>query len=208
MKSLSPLAEESAALRHPERAPRVTTVLTTAKLILEDREVLCRVRNLSENGMRIETGMNLNAGQTLRVGLRCGSELPARVAWASNGAVGLNFLTAVDVATVLAAQPAPSRISRRRPARAPRLAVNLPIDVDARGQLHHAVLLNISQSGARLRLPLHPFPDERVLLCIPGLPIKSAAVRWVREAEVGVGFYEPLSFRVLSAWGETHSPSP
>jgi hypothetical protein len=188
-----------------ERAPRVMTVLTTGKLILEDREVLCRLRNLSASGMMVETSAPLEVDQQVRVGLRSGEEFAARVAWSRNGAAGLALFAPIDVEAALAVQPSRSRISRQVAARAPRLALEVPIEVDARGQPHSAVLLNISQSGARLRLPFRPMPDERLLLCIQGLPLKSGTVRWVRGSEVGLGVFEALPFAMLADWGEAQA---
>ena len=188
-----------------ERAPRVMTVLTTGKLILEDREALCRLRNLSATGMMVETSVALEVDQELRVGLRSGEELAARVAWTRDGAAGLALLAPIDVEAALAVQPPVNRISRQLAARAPRLAMEFPIEVDARGQSYLGVLLNISQSGAKLRLPYRPLRDERLLLCIRGLPLKSETVRWVREAEIGLGFYEALPFAMLAKWSETYA---
>ena len=48
-------------------------------------------------------------------------------------------------------------------------------------------------------------PDERLLLCIQGLPLKSGTVRWVRGIEVGVGFFEALPFTMLADWGEAQA---
>lgn len=190
----------TAVAAQKDRAPRVVTLLTTGKLIIDDREALCRVRNMSATGMMIETNAALEVGQELRIGIRCGSEIDARVAWVRDGAAGLALLTTIDVEAALATQPRVSRIVRPRRARAPRLAAECPIEVDARGQLHQGVLLNISQSGARLRLTFRPAHDDRLILYIPGLPMKSAAVRWMRDAEVGVGFYEVLPFSLLAEW--------
>lgn len=205
MKALSREDALSAAPEFQERAPRVMTVLTTGKLILGNREALCRLRNLSATGMMVETSAALEVDQEVRIGLRSGEELAARVAWTRDGAAGLALLSPIDVEAALAVQPPQNRISRPIAARAPRLAMEFPIEVEARGQPHPGVLLNISQSGAKLRLPFRPLRDERLLLCIQGLPLKSGTVRWVREAEVGLGFYEALPFAMLAEWGEAYA---
>lgn len=207
MNALSTMLTGQPASTRRSRDPRVTTVLTTGKLILEDREVLCRVRNLSTMGMMIETGAVLRVGQDLRIGMRCGSEFDASVAWTRDGAAGLKLHAPIDVTAVLAARPARSRIIRQPAARAPRLSVGCPIELEARGQSQQAMLLNISQSGAGLRLPFRPYVDERLLLCVPGLPLKSGAVRWMKQGEVGIRFYEPLPFSTLAAWVESYAQS-
>lgn len=196
--------DRQAALAHDHRgrAPRAVTLLITGKLILDRREGLCRVRNISATGMMIETHMALEVGQEVRVGMRWGSEVGARVAWTGDGAVGLAFPAPIDVEAALAAQSRPSRIALSRPPREPRLVVDCAIEVEARGEAHHAVLLDISQPGAKLRLPFRAMRDERLLLSIPGLPLKGAAVHRVEGDDAGVGFYEALPFGVLAAWVE------
>ncbi len=205
MNSLSREHTPAPAPEFPERSPRVTTVLTTGKLIFDDREALCRLRNLSATGMMVETSAALEVDQELRVGMRSGDEFEVRVVWTREGVAGLALLSPIDVEAALAVPPPLNRISRQLAARAPRLAMEFPIEVDARGQPHAAVLLNISQSGAKLRLPFRPIRDERLLLCIQGLPLKSGAVRWIREAEIGLSFYEALPFAMLAHWGEAYS---
>ncbi|MEW9854530.1 PilZ domain-containing protein [Novosphingobium sp. M1R2S20] len=203
----SPEASDSSSSKadtrsYRERAPRTMTLLMTGKLMLDDREGLCRVRNISTTGMKIETRAALAVDQRVRIGMRYGEEIEARVAWTRDGAAGLQFLTPIDVEAMLGPQPRQSRISRQRAPRAPRLAANCPIKVEARGAMYDAMLLDISQGGAKLRLPFRPMRDERLAMTIPGLSLKSGGVRWIGEEEVGLGFYVALSFDVLAAWVE------
>ncbi|MET1754350.1 PilZ domain-containing protein [Novosphingobium sp. RD2P27] len=187
-----------------ERAARTMTLLMTGKVTLDGRENLCRVRNISATGMKIETHMALQVDQQLRVGLRYGEEIAARVAWTRDGAAGLAFLTPIDVETTLAPLPQ-SRIRRQRAPRGPRLSAACAIKVEARGTIHYATLLDISQGGAKLRLPFRPTRDERLVLTIPDLPLKSGGVRWIGEDEVGLGFYVALPFDMLAAWLEARA---
>lgn len=62
-----------------------------------------------------------------------------------------------------------------------------------------ATLRDISQGGAKVSLPFHTHVGERLLLLVPGLPLKLGIVRWVRE-DVGVAFAEPLGFDLLADW--------
>jgi len=183
-----------------ERAPRAMTLLMTGKLLAGREEGLCRVRNLSATGMMIETRMTLQIGQDVRVELRCTHDLAGRIVWTREGAAGIAFGLSIDVEAVLAAQAPTSRIVRSRMPRAPRLAAACAITIDAQGDTHEGILLDISQGGAKLRLPFQPARDERLLLTIPDLPLKSGAVRWVRDGEVGLAFYEALPFDMLAEW--------
>lgn len=205
MNALFSAASQATDVEYRDRAPRAATLLVTGKLILHDRECLCRVRNLSASGAMIEARTALHEGQEVRIAMRRGGEISARVAWARDGAAGLAFLSPIDVVAVLNEQAPRSRIARQRPARAPRLAATCAIEVEARGGAHPAALLDISQRGARLRVPFRPVQDERLALSIPGLPLKCGAVRWISGAEVGVCFYEALPFDVLATWIEARA---
>ncbi len=202
MSALPSADAERSAVRYVERAARAMTLLLTGKLVVGGRETLCRVRNMSATGMMIETHMALSKGDEVRVDLRSTSNLSARVVWTREGAAGLAFHVPVDLKAVLAGETSRSRILRARVPRAPRLAAECPITVAAGGAPQEASLLDISQSGARLRLPFRPAREERLVLTIPGLPVKSGAVRWVRDAEAGLAFYMPLPFDLLAEWIE------
>lgn len=203
MRALNLIDPASAVAARKERAPRSTTVLIAGKLIRRDGEALCRVRNISTTGMMIETRAPLTTGEDVRIGLRCGEELQARVAWAQDGAAGLAFLTPTDVQAMLAVEAPRSRLIRSRAPRAPRFGIECAMEVELRDELHNGTLLDISQGGARLRLAFRPAPDEPLTLSIPGLPLKSAGVRWSDHGIVGVRFYQPLPFDVLATWVET-----
>jgi len=190
------------ASAYKERAARTMTLLITGKLIKDDREGLCRVRNISSTGMKIETPSHLEVNQIVHVAMRNGGAIAARVAWTRDGAAGLAFLEALDVSATLAAQVPQSRILRSRVPRGPRLAIEHPIEVEARRAPHQASLLDISQGGARVRLPFRPALNEALVLTVPGLPLKSGAVRWVQGTECGVGFYEAFAFDTLAGWAE------
>lgn len=203
MPALNLIQPQSALSAHKERALRTTTVLMAAKLIRREGEGLCRVRNISTSGMMVETRAPLCVGEEVRVGLRCGEELVARVAWAQDGTAGLAFLAPADVQAMLAVETPRSRLVRTRAPRAPRFTIASAIEVEARDELHHATLIDISQGGARLRMSFNPMADEPLTLSIPGLPLKSGSVRWSDRGTVGLRFYQALPFEVLAAWVET-----
>ena len=187
---------------HVWRAPRAMTLLIAGKLVVGEHETLCRVRNMSATGMMIETHRSLSQGDEVCVHLRSSCDLRARVVWTRQGAAGLAFLTPVVLEAVLAAEAPRSRILRARLPRAPRIAAEGAITVIAGEDTHAASLLDISQGGAKLRFPFLPKQEERLILSIPGMPTKSGAVRWLRDGEAGLAFYEPLPFDLLAQWIE------
>ena len=182
-----------------ERAPRTLTLLMTGKLVTGSGEGLCRVRNISSTGMQIETRRHLTAGDLIRVELRGLCELPGRVAWCQPPLAGIALSSPIAVEELLHPRPA-SRLTRSRSPRAPRIGVECVVELETGGGPCHGQLRDLSQGGARLCLPASPRREERITVAIPGLPLKSGIVRWVRGADVGIAFYEPLPFDLLADW--------
>ena len=183
------------------RSERTVTLFIVGKLHAQDfGEGLCRVRNISDGGMMLETRMPLTPGSNVSVELRGMKRLEGRVVWARDGRAGVAFRDRVDVRDLLGAAPQlRSRLVRNCQPRGPRVTVDCPIEVQFDSERFEARLTDISQGGAKLALPLAPHREERLILMIPGLPLKLAMVRWARD-EVGVAFAEPLPFELLSEW--------
>jgi hypothetical protein len=183
----------------PPRAPRTVTLLITGKLVTRAEEGLCRVRNISATGMQIETRIPLAVGDAVGVELRGLSAIAGKVVWSRGSLAGIASDGAIDVERLL--HPAPvSRLVRAPHPRGPRVLVELAIEVQDGDGIHEAALIDLSQGGARVRLPFRPRIEERLSLIVTGLPLKSGAVRWIRGDEAGIAFYEPLSFDCLAEW--------
>lgn len=193
------LPEARSARAFPPRAPRTVTLLITGKLSTRAEEGLCRVRNISASGMQIETRIAVAVGDAVRVELRGLSAIAGKVVWSRGLLAGIASDGAIDVERLL--HPAPvSRLLRAAHPRGPRVPVELAIEVQGGDGLHEAALIDLSQGGARVRLPFRPRIEERLSLIVAGLPLKSGAVRWIRGDEAGIAFYEPLSFDRLAEW--------
>lgn len=183
------------------REQRTLTLFMVGKLIATcGGEGLCRVRNLSVGGLMLETCMPLTLGEQVVVELRGTETLSGAVVWAREGRAGIAFHQPVIVEDLVRTAPRlGSRLLKVCQPRGPRVTVDCPIEVQLDSGRIDARLTDISQGGARVALPLMPQRDERVVLMIPGLPLKLAIVRWV-GAEVGFAFAEPLPFALLSEW--------
>lgn len=185
-----------------KRADRALTILTVARLVLDDgREGLGRIRNLSETGLMLETPMLLRVGERVRAEMRSQQALTGRVVWATDSRAGVHFDQRIDVAEAIASLPPPPKTLRKSSLpRAPRIAAACAIDVQIDGQRLGAELVDISQGGAKLVAPRTMRRDERVILMVPGLPLKLAIVRWSADGDVGLTFAEPLPFELLTQW--------
>jgi hypothetical protein len=184
-----------------EREQRTVTLFITGKLLVEGGgEGLCRVRNLSVGGLMLETRMPLALGERVAVELRGTGSLSGAVVWAREGRAGIAFHQPVIVEELVRTAPQlGSRLLKVCQPRGPRVTIDCPIEVQLDDERVGARLTDISQGGAKLALPLAVHRDDRMILMIPGLPLKLAIVRWTRD-EVGVAFAEPLPFELLSEW--------
>ena len=186
--------------QHVERPERTLTLLMVAKLRTSGREGLCRIRNVSTGGLRLETRMALGCGDPVCVEVRGRREVRGSVAWARDGRAGVSFDSEVALDALLAVAPQrPGRVLKAKIPRGPRLQVDCRVDVQLSSGRVEASLKDISQGGVKLTMSLVLQRDERVLLMLPGLPMKLGIVRWA-DAEVGIAFAEPLSFDVLAEW--------
>lgn len=187
----------------PQRAPRTVTTLLVGKLRYRGTvEHLCRIRNISMTGMMLETHYTLGFGNWVTVELRSGDRLQGSVVWSSEGRAGVEFAAAIDVDHILAqAKAGPEGFCGPAP-RAPRFDVECDARINCFGRYIDVKLENISQSGARIRLPKPPREDTEIILSVPGLPTRRCTTRWAREDKAGLIFLEPISYNDLGPWLE------
>jgi hypothetical protein len=199
--------EPPAGIERIER--RVTTLLVAKLSCAGSNEHLCRVRNISESGMMIETHKPLGFASWVSVELRSGERLEGTVAWAGTGRAGVQFVQRVDVDRILADAKLIASGERRdngNAPRPPRFEVDCPARISINGRYIDVTVENVSQCGARLRLPRPTRQDEQMIVAIPGLPSRRAITRWVTEEQAGVSFNDVIPYHELAAWLEHQSP--
>lgn len=181
-----------------ERAPRAVATLLVAKLSHEGNPgQLCRVRNISEMGMQIDTIASLLPGMRITVETRGGALLTGAIAWTKGGRAGVRFDGPIDVTEILG-KPHPVAATPRP--RSPRFVAELPARISSYGRSIDVVLADLSQGGACLRLQRTLRADTEVILLIPGLPTRRCTTRWSNDEYAGVAFHDPISYTELSAW--------
>lgn len=182
------------------RAPRTVTTLVAAKLVTRHGDGLCRIRNVAPGGVMLETASELARGDRVGIELRDRPRVDGVVVWHQGARAGISFDAPVDVADLIGgAAEAGSRLRRSRQPRGPRLAVGCRVGVEVAGGQVFGTLVDISQGGAALTLPVTPASGAWLTIDMPRLGRKRALVRWIGE-QVGVSFAEPLRFDVLSSW--------
>jgi hypothetical protein len=183
-----------------ERAPRAVATLLVAKLSHEGNPgQLCRVRNISEMGMQIDTVASLLPAMAITVETRGGALLTGTIAWTQGRRAGVRFDGPIDVDTILGKPQPVATTSASRP-RSPRFAAEIPARISSYGRSIDVVLADLSQGGACLRLQRTLRPDTEVILMIPGLAPRRCTTRWSDEEFAGVAFHDPFSYLELSAW--------
>lgn len=101
-----------------KRSAKRARVLLAAKIQTSCGEVTARLRDLSRKGALVECEVELEIGSEV-VFVRAASRVPARVAWAASGRVGLEFLEMIDehdLLVQLGKPNAPRATSYSRPA--------------------------------------------------------------------------------------------
>jgi hypothetical protein len=179
-----------------ERAPRTTRVMLVARLVTEQSDQLCRVMNISEGGLMMHSAAQLRSGERVRLELRNGRSLEGAVIWVDRPAAGVQFDAPVNLEQVLA----PNMAAAEQVARAPRMAADCMVLVRCDGRTLPASLLDLSQSGTRIRSAEPLCEGDQLTLAIPGLPTVRGAVRWVRGDQAGIAFFDVLRFDDVARW--------
>lgn len=191
-----------------ERAPRAVATLLVAKLSHEGNPgQLCRVRNISEMGMQIDTVASLLPGMHINVETRGGALLTGTIAWTQGSRAGVRFDGPIDMDAILGKSQPSTATAGARP-RSPRFITEIPARINSLGRSIDILLADLSQGGACIRLQRTPRPDTEVILMIPGLPSRRCTTRWSNDEYAGVAFHDPISYTELSAWLDSPHAHP
>jgi hypothetical protein len=182
---------------HVRREGRVATVMLVARMVSGRRDQLCRIRNISANGLKVNTAFPLFVGEDLKIELRNGRTVEGRIVWSNPPFAGMHFHATYDVEELLSSIPAEGNALV---ARLPRVQVNHPVLLHAGSKMLGASLLDLSQGGAKLRLRAVIDCGEQVSLSLAGLGSIKGCVRWTRDEEAGIAFHETIPFDALSRW--------
>lgn len=164
-------ADREPATAEKRAAPRSSLMFRTAKILCESGEYVCVVRDVSETGCRIRLFHAPPPDEHLFLELANGDRYAMERVWARDDHVGFRFSCSIDVARFIA-EPSPYR---RRPIR---LNLQHPADVVADGIASPAVLLDLSQQGARIEAGRKFAIEQKLWLALEGLPERIGCVRW------------------------------
>ncbi len=182
------------------RLERTVTLLMLGRLRHRGSDTICRIRNVSAGGMRIDTGTPLHKGVPVSIEARSGVSIEGHVAWTSQLASGIAFARNVDHLELLAPPTGPS--GARMAVRSPRFSATARARLDIGGRSLELRLVDISLGGCRVECEAN-LPREVVGgLTIMGLPPLACSSRWVKGNAAGLIFPTRLDFASFACWLE------
>ena len=175
---------------------RLITILPAAKLVSENANYICRIKNISAGGLMAEVMCPLEVGSKVYIELNSEQRVPGRIVWTREGSLGIKFDQDVDLRELLA-----NRSQRRglHP-RPPRLQVTCSATVQI-GKLYYSVEVHdISLGGMKVAISDWQCAGRDVVVTIESLRPVRGRFRWYREGNAGIVFDQPLRFEELAEW--------
>ena len=182
------------------RLERTVTLLMLGRLKHRGCDTICRIRNVSSGGMRIDTGSPLQKDDPVAIEARSGVCVEGKVAWTSHLAAGIAFSKNVDHPELLTPPTGPS--GARLAARSPRFESTASGRLDIGGRRVTLRLVNISLGGCRVECDASLPSEIEGRLAIPGLPPVDCAGRWIAGKGAGLIFPTKLDFGEFARWLE------
>ena len=179
------MSDEPISIKHStdlRSDSRVSLLLRAGKLIAQEGEFLCIVRDVSAGGIKVRLLHDLPAVNRLELELANGESYPLELIWNKDGHAGFRFLDRpIELVNVV---DEPSCF----PKRGIRLRLELPIAIRIGSELRSANLWDLSQHGAQIEIEPGLAIGQRVNLCAAGFPELESRVRWRRRGAHGLVF--------------------
>lgn len=191
------VSDHPAATDDRRGANRHVSVLVLAKVISAGVAQMCKVRDISSTGMRIETREALSPGQALSVEFRSGRRVDGVVRWVRAPHAGIEFAAELAV-EILLGHADRTTIAPR--ARLPRFERTAEAVVKRDQLVRPAQLRNISLTGACLGVTDTFRVHDPVVVTIDGLPPRSGEVMWLEDGKIGVRFLQAIELAAFNAW--------
>lgn len=172
-------------------APRFTLMLRSAKLIADDSEYLCIIRDVSETGAKLRLFHPVPPASTLLIETASGRRYGMELVWEGHSEAGFRFIEPIDVdAFVSESGPYPKRPLRLR--------VHHPACIRIGSDSIPATILDISRQGARIEVGVKLALGQKFCLEADELPLFQGTVCWRRMPEYGVVFGQVMGLEELA----------
>lgn len=175
------IAKRGSARVEKGEARRTSHMLRVAKVICQSGEYPCLIRDVSAEDVSLRFFHKVVPEQHIILEQGNGATWPIERSWAQGAEAGYRFACHVDVESFTAEE---SPFADR----AIRLRMERPALAAVAGELHHATLLDLSASGARLESEAEWPVRSLVRVAIEGFPLRFGHVSWRRGKQHGVNF--------------------
>jgi hypothetical protein len=155
----------------PRGAARSSLMFRTAKILCESGEYVCVVRDVSATGARLRLFHAAPPDEHLFLELANGDRYAMERVWVRDDHAGFRFSCVIDLDRFIA-EP------NRYPRRPIRLNLQRPVDIVVDGVAVPAMLLDLSQQGARVEAGRKLALEQKLWLAVEGLPERFGCVRW------------------------------
>lgn len=172
-------------------APRFTLLIRTAKLVVEDRQYLCVVRDISASGASIRSFHELPEGKRMAIEFQNGDLHPVELIWQKPGEAGFQFLVPIEVDAIVAGYG-------DFPKRDLRFDIELPVTLNTNGRQLQAQLVNLSRQGGSIETSDSLMIDQPIRMEARGVPEIEARVRWRKDGCYGLVFDTTFSLANLA----------
>lgn len=173
-------------------SPRFALMLRAAKIVADEREFLCILRDVSATGVRIRLFHALPAYQKLELELGSGERMGVQLVWQKEDHAGLRFDCETDIKRLIDESNAPF------PRRQIRLRIALEAQLQSGGSTEKITLRDISQQGASIECSKFLMMNELVRIDIQSLPSIYAKVRWRNKPLYGLIFEQTFKLDDLA----------
>lgn len=169
--ALQDASDQGRTFAEMRETPRSSLMFRTAKLLCESGEYVCVVRDISATGARVRLFHAPPPDTHLFLELANGDRYAMERVWMRDDHVGFRFSCTIDVDHFIA-EPS---FHPRRPIR---LKLQRPADIVVDGVVVPAVLLDLSQQGARIEAGRKFALEQKLRLGVEGQPQRFGSVRW------------------------------
>ncbi|WP_167071017.1 PilZ domain-containing protein [Sphingomonas vulcanisoli] len=185
------------------RSVRQASLLEVAKMTIGGHSELCRLRDVSADGLCAELYCPVTQDERVIIELRTGHIIEGRIAWVSGGDMGVAFASAMPITEMLSHCSFDGRVTT---VRAPRLDVDIAATLQVRHFAQPAQVVNLSQSGCKLLLDDYFDADTPCVLQIEHLGALEGEIKWWRDREGGLMFDEAIPYARFVEWRRALNP--
>ena len=192
-------AELAGSARQERRSEaRQTSVLRLALFDTGEFTQLCRITNISHQGLQATVFGRAPAGTKVRIRVPDELSLEGTIVWAKQSAVGIKLDEPLPYASLLRLGGGGAAKGRQR--RLPRIQISAAAYLSTGVRSYCVELVDISPGGAMVRTGDQLPPRGPVTLNVFGLPRIAAQIRWTADGRAGLLFNHTVELRMLTDW--------